>query len=119
MPTNTKHTPGPWEGQNAAGLFYSDHAWSVENDDSNITESAPIHHNGKIIALVVSTQWDSAELLANAALIAAAPTLAEKLLACKAMCDRMIDQHDGVCGGVDFHALAKGVDEALTAAGVL
>ncbi|SEI41774.1 hypothetical protein [Paraburkholderia diazotrophica] len=113
---STKHTPGPWTAKDESGMYFCEHDWHANNDSVSLTTSAPVHANGQVVALVVSEDWNDAKIDANARLIAASPLMLEKLYACKAMCGRIIDQHGGVLGGIDFHALAIGVDAAIAAA---
>lgn len=42
------------------------------------------------------------------------PTALEALRACRAACDRILDQYDGVTAGVDWPALSKTINAALT-----
>lgn len=78
-------TPGPWVGRDSAGRFLLDQPWSAEHETSDDFMSAPIHANGKVIALLVrdnarSPYVDYSEIDANARLIAAAPDLLEALV---------------------------------------
>lgn len=79
MSAAAKHTPGPWMGKDAAGQWFQDHDWSADSDSESRTMFVPIHANGQVIALVVRTDWNDAQIDADAALISAAPELFEAL----------------------------------------
>lgn len=110
MTTNTKHTPGPWQGRDEAGKWLPAHPWLVENYSEQRTEYVPVHKEGRVIALVVAPEWDSPELFANADLIAAAPEMAEALQA-------MLTLHEGTGG--EPYGTSDIARAALAKAGVL
>ncbi|MGX0136326.1 hypothetical protein [Cupriavidus metallidurans] len=72
--TAIQHTPGPWTAREANGRFI-DTEWTADNPEHGLTQFAPIHANGVVIALVVRTDWNDAQLEADAQLLAAAPKL--------------------------------------------
>lgn len=73
------HTPGPWRSK--VDGYYPDTEWSAENDTADMTTTAAIvDHTGETVALAVMAGLNDPELEGNAALIAAAPDLLERLL---------------------------------------
>lgn len=47
------HTKLPWFWKDENGNFLQEHGYSVDCDSLSVISSAPIHHNGKVICLVV------------------------------------------------------------------
>lgn len=65
-------------------------------------------------------RWIDISVVPRAALAAqpqeAAPAAqGDALAACRAACDRIIEQYDGVTAGIDWHALRSGIDRAIAA----
>lgn len=97
----TNHTPGPWR------------ALSEECDKPYIRIRGTKLGGRYKVANVLTPVYDGVhqreaeETRANASLIAAAPELLAALEAWQAVCDRIVDQYDGVVAGVDFAALGR------------
>ncbi|WP_241060135.1 hypothetical protein [Achromobacter xylosoxidans] len=90
-----KHTPGPWHLSAAKDcIWHQDHGRIC----------TPPNH-------AQVWNWEP-----NARLIAAAPELLAALEAWQAVCDRIVDQYDGVVAGVDFAALGRANRAAIAKA---
>lgn len=82
------HTKLPWKGQDEKGQWLPTNTWSARHDSARSSSSAPIHSNGKVVALVVSTSFSDRELEDNAVLIIRAVNCHQQLIdALRGMCD--------------------------------
>lgn len=107
----SKFTQGEWTGAGADGKFNANHEWRTEDEAACVSEAAPIWANGKVIALVVSSdssgKFSEEELLANARLMVAAP----KMLAALQMALRQND-HDMLMTGEELRICEAAIANA-------
>lgn len=111
----SKHTPGPWIGQDENGKLNSDHDWSLEDEAASSSEAAPIWAGGKVVAFAVHSSNSFSlrshpSVDANARLIAAAPDLLAALQA-------VLHWIDDNCETTGFDAVEAQADAALAKAG--
>lgn len=99
----TTHTPGPWRIGKCHGAVVADVPVNagLDNDHAEV-------YGGHLIAESIA--------VCNRPLIAAAPEMLAALEAWQAVCDRIVDQYDGVVAGVDFAALGRANHAAIAKA---